>query len=101
MKKRSLDLSLLDDVVDMLRHGKQLDAKYRDNELSGKFKCFRQCHIEPDWLLVYLFENDILTLTLVDTGTHSDILIFNNKTNYPTKDVPSYLYVIYLKRVLF
>ena len=47
--------------------------KYRDHELNGKFKGFRECHIKPDWLLVYLIENDILTLTLVDTGTHSDI----------------------------
>ena len=73
MKKRGLDLSLLDDVVDTLRQGKQLHAKYHDHELSGKFKKFRECHIKPDWLLVYLIENDILTLTLVDTGTHSDI----------------------------
>ena len=65
--------SFLDDVVDTLRQGKQLDAKYRDHELNGKFKGFRECHIKPDWLLVYLIENDILTLTLVDTGTHSDI----------------------------
>ena len=73
MKKRGLDLSLLDDVVDMLRQGKQLDAKYHDHGLSGNFKGFRECHIKPDWLLVYLIENDILTLTLVDTGTHSGI----------------------------
>lgn len=73
MKKRGLDLSLLDNVVDMLRQGRQLAAKYRDHELSGKLKGFRECHIKPDWLLVYLIENDILTLTLVETGTHADI----------------------------
>lgn len=73
MKKRGLDLSLLEGVVDMLRQGKQLDAKYHDRRLSGNFKGFRECHIKPNWLLVYLIENDILTLTLVDTGTHSDI----------------------------
>lgn len=73
MKKRGLDLSLLDNVVDALRQGRQLDAKYRDHELSGKFKGFRECHIKLDWPLVYLIENDILTLTLVDIGTHSDI----------------------------
>ena len=73
MKKRGLDISLLDDVVDKLRQGKQLDEKHHDHELSGKFAGFRECHIKPDWLLVYLIENDILTLTLVDTGTHSDI----------------------------
>ena len=73
MKKRGMDLSLLDNVVDTLRQSKQLDTKYHDHALSGKFKGFRECHIKPDWLLVYLIENDILTLTLVDTGTHADI----------------------------
>ena len=73
MKKRGLDLSLLDEVVDLLRQGKQLDEKYQDHSLSGNFVGFRECHIKPDWLLVYLIENDVLTLTLVDTGSHSDI----------------------------
>ncbi len=73
MKKRGLDLSLLDEVVDLLRQGKQLDEKYRDHSLSGNFAGFRECHIKPDWLLIYLIENDVLTLTLVDTGSHSDI----------------------------
>lgn len=74
MKKRDLDLSLLDEVVDTLRQGKQFDSKYQDHELSGNFQGFRECHIKPDWLLIYLIENEILTLTLVDTGSHSDIL---------------------------
>lgn len=73
MKKRGLDLSLLDEVVDLLRQGKQLDEKYRDHGLSGNFAGFRECHIKPDWLLVYLIEDDVLTLTLVDTGSHSDL----------------------------
>ena len=73
MKKRGLDISLLDKVIDLLRQGKQLDEKYKDHALSGNFVGFRECHIKPDRLLVYLLENDILTLTLVDTGTHSDI----------------------------
>ena len=73
MKKRGLDLSLLDEVVDLLRQGKRLNEKYRDHGLSGNFAGFRECHIQPDWLLVYLIENDVLTLTLVDTGSHSDI----------------------------
>ena len=73
MKKRGLDLSLLDEVVDLLRQGKRLNEKYRDHGLSGNFVGFRECHIQPDWLLVYLIENDVLTLTLVDTGSHSDI----------------------------
>ena len=73
MKKRGLNLSLLDEVVDLLRQGKQLDKKYRDHNLSGNFNGFRECHIQPDWLLIYLIEIDVLTLTLVDTGSHSDI----------------------------
>ena len=73
MKKRGLDVAVLDEVVDLLRQGKKLDEKYRDHSLTGNFIGFRECHIKPDWLLVYLIENDILTLTLVDTGSHADI----------------------------
>ena len=73
MKKRGLDLTLLDEVVDKLRRGTPLEEKYRDHALSGSFSGFRECHIKPDWLLIYLIENDILTLTLVDTGCHSDL----------------------------
>lgn len=72
-KKRGLNMDLLDDVVDNLRNGKKLDAKYHDHLLHGDLEGFRECHIQPDWLLVYLIEDDILTLTLTDTGTHSDI----------------------------
>ncbi|MDO5022148.1 MAG: type II toxin-antitoxin system YafQ family toxin [Eubacteriales bacterium] len=74
MKKRGMNISLLDEVVDCLRQGKTLENKYRDHALKGNFKGFRECHIQPDWLLIYLIEDDVLTLTLVDTGTHSDIL---------------------------
>lgn len=73
MKKRGLDLSALDEVVASLCQGKQLDERYRDHGLSGNYSGFRECHIKPDWLLIYLIENDVLTLTLVDTGSHSDI----------------------------
>lgn len=73
MKKRGLDISLLDEVVDLLRQGKQLEERYRDHGLTGNFAGFRECHIKPDWLLIYLIENDILTLTLIDTGSPSDL----------------------------
>ena len=73
MKKRGLDISLLDDAVDKLRQGIPLEEKYKDHGLSGNYEGFRECHIKPDWLLIYLIENDILTLTLVDTGSHSDL----------------------------
>lgn len=73
MKKRGLDLSLLDYLVDELRQGHPLDEKYRDHALSGKYQGFRECHIKPDWLLIYLIDNGVLTLTLVDTGSHADL----------------------------
>ena len=73
MIKRGLDISQLDFVIDQLRQGNQLDQKYRDHLLSGDFAGFHECHVKPDWLLIYLVENDILTLTFVDTGTHSDL----------------------------
>ena len=73
MKKRGLDLTLLDEVVNKLHLGIPLEEKHHDHELSGSFRGFRECHVKPDWLLIYLIENDILTLTLVDTGSHSDL----------------------------
>ena len=73
MKKRGLNMSLIDETVDYLRQGIPLEEKYRDHALTGNFEGFRECHIKPDWLLIYLIENDILTLTLVDTGSHADI----------------------------
>ena len=71
--KRGLDISLLEEVVDKLKARIPLEIKYRDHPLSGKQKGYRECHIQPDWLLIYLIEDDILTLTLIDTGTHADL----------------------------
>lgn len=73
MKKRGLDISLLDEVVGLLRQGRQLEECCRDHGLTGDLAGFRECHIKPDWLLIYLIENDILTLTLIDTGSPSDL----------------------------
>ena len=72
-KKRGLDISLLENVIYKLQRGIPLDDKNHDHELKGKYKGFRECHIQPDWLLIYLIEDDVLTLTLVDTGTHLDL----------------------------
>lgn len=72
-KKRGLNIALLNSVVEKLLQGIPLEEKYKDHELKGEFKGFRECHIQPDWLLMYLLEDDILTLTLVDTGTHADL----------------------------
>ena len=60
-------------VVDELRQGNPLDEKYKDHILKGEYAGFHECHIKPDWLLIYLIEDNILTLTLVNTGSHSDL----------------------------
>ena len=73
MKKRGLDLNLLDKVVDELRQGNPLDEKYKDHILKGEYAGFHECHIKPDWLPLYLLEDNLLTLTLVNTGSHSDL----------------------------
>ena len=72
-KKRGLNLSLLGEIVEMLRCGKKLPKKYADHCLSGDFSQCREYHIQPDWLLVYRIDDDILTLTLMDTGTHAEL----------------------------
>ena len=71
--KRGLDISLLEEIVEKLKTRVPLEAKYKDHPLNGNYKGFRECHLQPDWLLIYLIEDDILTLTLVDTGTHADL----------------------------
>ena len=71
--KRGLNLALLREVVNTLAEQKPLDQKYRDHELSGNYSGFKECHIQPDWLLVYRVENNELELFLFRTGTHSDL----------------------------
>lgn len=71
--KRGYDMDLLETVVEQLATGKPLAEKHRDHALSGKWAGKRECHIMPDWLLIYQIEDDILILTLTRTGTHSDL----------------------------
>lgn len=71
--KRHLDIDLLDDIIRALSRGETLPPKNKDHELSGNWAGHRECHIQPDWLLVYRIDDDILVLTLTRTGTHSDI----------------------------
>ena len=71
--KRKQNINLLDDIIRMLAHGKTLPLKCKDHELSGNWAGFRECHIMPDWLLIYRIENDVLVLTLARTGSHSDL----------------------------
>lgn len=73
MKKRGMDITLLDEAINILLHGSKLPERYKDHILKGKWTGFHECHIKPDWLLLYLIDDDILVLTLVDTGSHADI----------------------------
>ncbi|MBO7106570.1 MAG: type II toxin-antitoxin system YafQ family toxin [Fibrobacter sp.] len=72
-KKRGLPLEELKTVVELLRTDQVLGEKYRDHELTGKFSGTSELHIHPDGLLCYRKNRGILTLTLVDIGTHSDL----------------------------
>lgn len=71
--KSHLDMDLLDDVIRSLANQEELDPKYKDHPLSGNWKSFMECHIRPDWLLIYKIENDKLILTLARTGSHSNL----------------------------
>ncbi|MBO7175694.1 MAG: type II toxin-antitoxin system YafQ family toxin [Spirochaetaceae bacterium] len=72
-QKRGLDISKLISVVNTLAEGKTLEAKYKDHALTGNYKGYRECHIQPDWLLIYQYDHTDLYLYLVRTGTHSDL----------------------------
>lgn len=72
-KKRGLKIENLRKVVNTLAAQKRLGDKYRDHGLTGEYRGFRECHIEPDWLLVYRINEDALELFLFRTGTHSDL----------------------------
>lgn len=71
--KRHLNIELLDDIIRALARGDVLPEKNKDHELSGDWAGHRECHIQPDWLLVYRIDDDVLVLTLARTGTHSDL----------------------------
>ena len=73
IKKRGYDTRLLEAVVERLAAGQTLSREYRDHELSGDYKGCRECHIAPDWLLVYEVVERDLILYLMRTGTHSDL----------------------------
>jgi len=72
--KQGLKIDLLQEVVDTLQKGEKLDAKYKDHKLEGNYKGTRECHIQSDWLLIYRIDKEELILTLIDTGTHSELL---------------------------
>lgn len=73
MKKQGRDISLLESVITDLLNEKALDDKYQDHPLVGNYLGFRECHIQPDWLLIYAIDNEQLILTTSRTGSHSDL----------------------------
>ena len=72
-QKRGYDLNKIKKVINSLANGEELEAKYRDHLLTGDYIGYRECHIQPDWLLVYRTDGEQLLLLLVRTGTHSDL----------------------------
>ncbi len=71
--KRGYDIKYLEEVLTLPAEEKPLQPKHRDHLLVGNYNGHRECHITPDWLLIYKIEKDILTLSLTRTGTHSDL----------------------------
>ncbi len=70
-EKRGKDVAKLREVIRLLAEGGPLPSRYRDHSLGGDWKSYRDCHIEPDWLLIYKIDDD--DLLLARTGTHSDL----------------------------
>ena len=71
--KRSMKIEVLEEVIAMLAMGETLPDKHKDHALTGNWVGHRECHILPDWLLIYRIEDEVLVLTLARTGTHSDL----------------------------
>lgn len=72
-KKRGLNLSLLEEVIELLSQNGSLPLKYKSHKLSGNFANCWECHIKPDWLLIWKQDDTELLLLLLNTGTHSDL----------------------------
>ena len=73
VQKRGYNISLLTEVIKKLADGEQLPEKNKDHQLQGNYAGCRECHITPDWLLVYEIDGNELFLYLTRTGTHSDL----------------------------
>jgi mRNA interferase YafQ len=71
--KRGYDVKLLEEVLSLLVQEKVLPQQYLDHPLTGNYTGHRECHITPDWMLIYKIETNVLTLTSTRTGTHSDL----------------------------
>lgn len=73
IKKRGYDISRLEKIVELLANEVPLSEQFKDHNLSGNYNGFRECHIAPDWLLIYQVNNNELVLVLSRTGSHSDL----------------------------
>lgn len=73
IRKRGYDLPKLNDILQKLLAEEPLQKKHHDHDLTGDYKGFRECHIKPDWLLIYAIDKGKLILTASRTGTHSDL----------------------------
>ena len=73
LKKRGYDMGKLLDVIDLLREGDELPPEYKDHPLQGNYVGHRDCHIEPDWVLIYFKNESTLVLSMTRTGTHCDV----------------------------
>ena len=71
--KRGYNLELLNTVIEKLANQETLEDKYRDHALTGNYSGFRECHIQPDWLMIWEQDDTQLTLLFLQTGTHSDL----------------------------
>lgn len=71
--KRGYNIRLLEEVIEILSNGETLPEKYKDHNLIGNYSDCRECHITPDWLLIYKVNGEELILYLTRTGTHSDL----------------------------
>ena len=72
-QKQHKDVSKLLTVIERLANGEVLEDKYRDHELAGNYRGCRECHVDPDWLLIYEYVNDVLVLMLYRLGSHSEL----------------------------
>lgn len=75
MQKRGKNMNKLVEVLNLLASAEPLPEKYKDHQLTGSLKDFRECHIEPDWLLLYQIFKDELILSATATGTHADLFV--------------------------
>ena len=73
IQKQGKDLEKLFSVVEKISEGEELAPSFRDHSLSGEYSGCRECHIEPDWLLIYEVFDDVLVLVLSRTGSHSEL----------------------------